>query len=168
MKNSQFQTTWGKISIKVIVASILNALSIDWRYVQYRRWTPDRKWSHRYRPQNDTEENNTDRIISLWLSLRKHRKYLCSEKKLHLRHLVTEPFAFDNKNYLRYGTENPHGRNINDKRGETLTFSPNRKTTKTRELFTFCFPECWLSSLPTIFYRMNTTKFTLGIESISK
>ena len=64
------------------------------------------------------------------------------KKKLHLRHLVTEPFAFDNKNYLRYGTENPHGRNINDKRGETLTFSPNRKTTKTRELFTFCFPEC--------------------------
>ena len=63
-------------------------------------------------------------------------------KSLHLRHLVMEPFAFDNKDYLRRGTENPNGRNINNKRGETLTFSPKRKTTKTRELFTFCFPEC--------------------------
>ena len=62
-------------------------------------------------------------------------------KSLHLRHLVMEPFAFDNKDYLRRGTENPNGRNINNKRGETLTFSPKRKTTKTRELFTFCFPD---------------------------
>ena len=59
MKKLQFQTTWGNISIKVIVASILNALRMDWRYVQYRRWTPDRKWSPRYRSQNDAEKKKT-------------------------------------------------------------------------------------------------------------